>query len=140
MDSAQEQSRKRKHDESISSTRQDKEDAIDSVFTDLYEKHQDAYTKPQLRLWARMITCGIHESYNDPSDVPMITGKTPKQYKKESLSDAIVGAPVAVVNAVKPTASVNDQSSPNSKTDMTTPPIHVGISPGKSVDLRMKNL
>lgn len=78
LDSAQEQSRKRKHDESISSTRQDKEDAIDSVFTDLYEKHQDAYTQPQLRLWARMITCGIHESYNDPPDVSTITWKTPK--------------------------------------------------------------
>ena len=95
LDSAQEQSRKRKHDESISSTRQDK-DAIDSVFTDLYEKHQDAYTKPQLRLWARMITCGIHESYNDPPDVSTITWKTPKQYKKESLSDAIAGAAVAI--------------------------------------------
>ena len=48
------------------------------------------------------ITCGIHESNNDPPDVPVITGKTPKQYKKELLSDAIAGAAVATVNAVKP--------------------------------------
>ena len=76
-----------------------------------------------------MITCGIHESYNDPPDDPMITGKTPKQYKTKSLSDAIAGAAVAIVIAVKPTSSVNDQPSPNSKTDVTTLPIHVGISP-----------
>ena len=69
-----------------------------------------------------MITCGIHESYNEPPDGPMITGKTPKQYKKESLSDAIA---VVIINAVKPTASVNDQPSPNSKTDVTTQPIHI---------------
>ena len=71
--------RKRKHDESLcSSSRQDKEEAVDSIYADLCEK-------PQLRLWARMISTGIHESLDLPPDVPMITGKSSKRPKRESL-------------------------------------------------------
>ena len=94
LDSVQQpQTRKRKNkDGQISSSHQEKEEAVDSVYSELVESHNDKYTKPQLRLWARMITCGIHESYEEPPDVPMLTGSTPKHPKKDSLSNSIADA------------------------------------------------
>ena len=47
------------------------------------------YSLPQLRLWARMITGGNHESADDPPQVPAITGITPKREKRESLASAL---------------------------------------------------
>ena len=38
---------------------------------------------PQLRLWARMVVTGIHDDLEEPPQVPMITGITPKRAKKE---------------------------------------------------------
>ena len=46
-----EPSPKRKHNESSSShssNRQEKEEAIDTVYIELHKKHQETYTKPQL--------------------------------------------------------------------------------------------
>ena len=123
--------RKRKHDESLcSSSRQDKEEAVDSIYADLCENHSEVYTKPQLRLWARMISTGIHESLDLPPDVPMITGKS----SRESLSDSIAGAAMAFVNAMKPgvATDMDKSTSPGSNS--------VGISPGKTTQLCMQNL
>ena len=37
------------------------EDDVDAIYGQLKEKHNDKYTMPQLRLWARMIHCGTHD-------------------------------------------------------------------------------
>ena len=64
----------------------------------------------------------------------MITGKSSKRPKRESLSDSIAGAAMAFVNAMKPgvATDMDKSTSPGSNS--------VGISPGKSTQLRMQNL
>ena len=47
---------------------------------------------PQLRLWARCIISGNHESSDEPSDLPPITGNGPKKPRKQSLGDALMEA------------------------------------------------
>lgn len=59
---------------------------------------------PKLRLWAKLIQSGRHESYEDPPPIPLITGTLPDKPKKESLTDAFSGAACAIVKALqKPT-------------------------------------
>ena len=114
-----------------------KEDKVDTIFRELREKHDgDTYETPQLRLWARMIQCGTHDDYDDPPRVPMITGILPKRPKKESITDALTAAATAVAKAFSPpsTSQVATASS-----QMPSTPT-VGMSPGKSIELRMKNL
>ena len=48
--------RKRKNT-SGGSKRQEKEDAVESIYQELLTEHRDSYSKPQLKLWARMISC-----------------------------------------------------------------------------------
>ncbi len=93
---------------------------------------------PQLRLWARMIHCGTHEDYQEPPHVPMITGMPPKRPKKDSLTEALTGAAEAVAKAFAPSPS--QPLSASSSHLIPTTSGTVGISPGKSVELRMKNL
>ena len=114
---------KRKRDE----LEKDKEEDLDEIYDELHKKHGGSYTVPQLRLWARMIDCGTHESKDTPPSVPMIVG-TPKKAKKESLTDVIIDAASAFSKAMK---SPSEESAPSSG---------MGISPGKAVDLRSKNL
>ena len=58
---------KRKKEEGVPvSKRQAKEDEIDSTFQSLKKKHNEKYEIPKLRLWARMITSGLHESIEEP--------------------------------------------------------------------------
>lgn len=105
---------------------------MDSIYKELFKKHGDSgvYSCPQLRLWARMIQCGTHEDYDDPPRVPQITGLIKKPVKNESLSEALAGAAVAVAKAFTP-----QQSTPEHTLSKGS-----SISPGKSVELRMKNL
>lgn len=46
---------RKKRKTSGSSTRQDKEDEVDVIYTELRSKHSKKYSVPQLRLWAHMI-------------------------------------------------------------------------------------
>lgn len=119
---------KRKKEET-NSRRQDKENLVEEAFDELQQKHMDTYTKPQLKLWARMLINNIHESYDQPPNVPMIMGTKPQQ-KKETLTEVIAGAAAAFVKAVKPVPHA--QISENSRS--TSP-----HSPGKRADARMKN-
>ena len=89
---AQDQSTSRKS----SSRREEKEKEVDEIVNNLKEHHKDSYSGPQLRLWARMISNGLHEDLDDPPRVPMITGSTPKWQKQESLTVALVGAATAL--------------------------------------------
>ena len=97
---------------------------------------------PQLRLWARMISSGNHESTDDPPKVPAITGITPKK-EKSSLAVAISNAATTFAQALKPQVSVSAANNSVVVTH-TTPPKTVssgiGISPVRSAELRSKKL
>lgn len=86
--------------------RQGIEDEVDAIYKELLTKHGDSsiYSGPQLRLWARMIQCGTYDDYEDPPRVPQITGIS--KQKKESLTEAITGAAVAVAKVFAPGPSV----------------------------------
>jgi len=76
-----------------------------------------------------MIILGTHDDLEEPPRVPMITGLVPKRQIQETLSDALADAAAAFVKAFHstPTTSVSN-----------TPTSSVGISPGKTADIRMK--
>ena len=144
-DGKESESRKRKRKDSGSSKRREREDDIELIFQELHAQHTDMYTTPQLRLWARMIQCGTHDSYEDPPRVPMITGVAPKRQKKDNLSDAFTEAAKAVAKAFTSPTTMQPSSPTHagpttSSSTITSGPIAVGISPGKSVELRRKNL
>ena len=86
----------------------DHEDEIDTIFHQLREKHpkMDA---PKLRLWAKLIQTHRHESYDEPPQIPLITGSaTASKPKRESIGEALTGAAVALAKALKPpTTSCN---------------------------------
>ena len=46
--------------------REDKENEVDDIFQDLKIRHGDDYSGPQLRLWARMVSNGVHEDRDSP--------------------------------------------------------------------------
>ena len=125
---------KKKKKESGCSRREDKERNADKIFEELLQIHQEKYTKPQLKLWARMLVNDIHDSYDDPPNVPMINGNVSKIQKKETLSEIIAGAATTFVKAMCPPTSV-----PPPVTTTTTS-CKSPVSPGKSASVRMKNL
>lgn len=112
------------------SYRQGKEEEAETTYTELREKHGTKYDAPRLRLWARMIATGLHSDYDTPPEIPAFLGSTPKRTRRESFSDAISGAAVAFADAIK-----GKEKSNKSQGSATSS----GVSPGRSVELRMKN-
>ena len=125
--------RKRKKDTETSkrSVIQEKECEVDDVYKTLLEKHSQKWDIPRLRLWARLICSDQHQSYEEPPDLPAFKEPQPKK-RRESLSDALTGAAVAFAQAVSPTPTRSDMCPQQGV-------IGHGVSPGKVVDLRMKN-
>ncbi len=112
--------RKRKTIAESDSDVEDHETDVKKAADKLKEKHgEENYDKRQLTLWGRMIVNKQWKSYDNPPDVPLITGGVRKFPRKESISEAITGAALAFANALSPQA--NQQSS---KT-----PIRSGVSP-----------
>ena len=113
---------------------------MDSIVSELKEKHCSNYTMPQLRLWARMIISGHHESTVDPPDVPAITG-IEKKTKKQSMSEAIVEAATSFASAIRsPQPNIpgeKTQTPPKSIADAHRP---IGLSPGRTAELRFTKL
>ena len=107
----------------------DREEELESVFQKLREKHGSKWSGPQYRLWARAMVSGVHNSDSQPPNAPMFTGGIQKQ-PKESLVDAFAGAATAVAKAF----------SPKPHQDVTATEHSLRFSPGKKVDIRMKNL
>ena len=96
--------------------RSEREEELEEVYQKLKKKHEENYTGPQLRLWARMITANTHEDYGKPSKVPMITGTGQKQQpRRELLTDAFANAATAISKAFSPTPAVlpSSQCSPS---------------------------
>ena len=88
-----------KRKQEVTTKRQEKEEEVDHIFSQLKDKQGDKYDRPKLRLWARMIASGLHESTDDPPDVPAFHQGEPKR-KKESLTGALTGAVEAFARAM----------------------------------------
>ena len=74
-------------------------DNADQIFKELKHKHSDmANTK--LRLWAKLIDKGRYDDYDNPPQIPLITGSpAPEKKKRDSISNALVDAAVVVAKA-----------------------------------------
>lgn len=116
--------KKRKKKVTADNSINEKEDEVESIFQKLVAKHGTVkYAGAQLRLGSNE----THDDLDHPPNVPMITGvKHSKQ--KESLTDALTSAAVAVAKVFSP-SSENSKPLPLSQ-----------FSPSKKIDLRMKNL
>ena len=126
--------KKRKKDETLSK-RQEKEEEVDAIYKQLKEKHREKYDTPKLRLWARTVCSKIHDDLDNPPDLPAFRNEAglKKVSKKESLTDALTGAMLAF------TSKYSSDNNKSPKHSSNPPPQPVGISPGRSVELRMKN-
>lgn len=85
------------------------------IVTDLQKQHGDQYSMVQYRLWARMITAGIHSMTDNPPAVPAISGTL----KKSSIKKKGENSP----------PKVGEGSS-----------LCIGMSPGRKADIRSKYL
>ena len=122
-----------KEAESAMAKRTQQEAEVESTFKELKERHQDSWDTPRLKLWARCIVSGVHDDYDNPPESPAFSSSAPKRARKESLSETIGGAAVAIVKALK--------TDPKEKSSdaVSAPGAGPGVSPGHAVDLRMKN-
>lgn len=140
------QSRKRKNSSPVSNPTKRKELDIDldDTVRKLREKHGSTYSLPQMRLWARMIAAGHHESTDNPPQIPAITGITPKREKKTSLSSALAGAAVSFASALRsPGTNANASSvviNAESPKNASEKPLQIGLSPGRVTEIRSKKL
>ena len=82
--------------------REEKEQRVESLAKELEELHGDRLelNETQYRLWARMIVSGIHASKDEPPQVPLITGVTPKRKQSDTFKDTIMHTANAVMKAV----------------------------------------
>ena len=132
--------RKRKRD-GESTMREEKEEEVERVYTELVEKHgKSEYSIPLLRLWARAIATNHHDDYDEPPDWPQFkshaTTAPKKKRGQETLSDALTGAVKVFAEAVTSSRQGTTSSAqPPQPTQMSS----MCISPAKKVDLRMKN-
>ncbi len=146
---------KRKCSDSYSfvNKRQQIEAEVDSTVAELKEKQGDKYSLPQLRLWARSIISGNHDSTEEPPDLPAITGIGLKKQKKQSLGEALVEAARTFVGANRgpdimqtggPNASVVLSGSTAAQTPtkvvVNESEKSIGLSPGRVTELRSKKL
>ena len=138
------QSRKRKNTDtedgipaSKTSKADEREQEILQIVDQLASKHSESYTVPQLRLWAKYIQSKRHDSYDEPPNIPLITG-TPNSHKasrKESFGDALAGAATAIVRALKP-QSPKRSTTPSSATNSFSPNSHANLRRKHLEDLR----
>ena len=95
----------------------------DCIFDELKSKNP-TMEPPKLHLWAKLIKSGRHESYEDPPQIPLITGSSIAKPKKETLADAFAGAASAIVKVLhdkpQPTKSPVKKDSTLSPMKMAT--------------------
>ena len=91
-------SRKRKAEEPDITPSTKQTDAIDELAHELYEKHGQSYSMPQLHLWARMVLNKQYKSMDIAPPHPPFQGHIPKTPKRDNLTDALTSAATAVVN------------------------------------------
>ena len=93
-----------------------------------------------------MLVTGVHSSKENPSQVPMITGSTPRRQvsQKKGLEDSIISTAAAVVKAVtqnSPCSSAMVQSPQINQTISEAPNTGQGssVSSGKISEIRGKS-
>ena len=124
------------------------ESEVDDIVMQLQEIHSDKFTIPQLRMWARYVQAGHYKDLKEPPPLPAFNGGIPKRARKESLSDALAGAAVTIIDAIRsPHANANVNTTTNLGVVINTPPknepaklVSVGVSPGRAAELRMRKL
>ena len=126
---------KRKRDNVVEVGRRQEREEVESVYKELQEKHGKKFDTPRLRLWSRMICSGIHDNYDTPPDIPAFSGTTPKKPRKDSLADALTGLLLHLQSFQCGSKGKDDSPKRSSSLPITT-----GVSPGRSIELRMKNL
>ena len=121
--------KRKRDDSSVSSLKhKEREEEVDDIFSELKEKHSDNYGNPKLHLWAQMISSNLHDSLEDPPNIPVFQASTPKRQKtSDSITSAINGAAVALANVLKGDVTSSSEQAILSSTE-------------KVVDLRRKNL
>ena len=75
----------------------------------------------KLRLWGKLLQSGYHDDYENPPDIPLLTGKGKKKPPKKGVANVIAGAASALVRAI------NKPSKDNSPTKS------LGLSPALEV-------
>ena len=112
------------------------EEDVDEFMEKLRDKHleEGKYTEPQLRLWARMLARGHHQSLDDPPNIPLITGAvaTKKTPRRDELSDVVVTAMKAASQYFSVATKPSDQLSLNLD---STPRATAGISPSSKAKI-----
>ena len=107
----------------VESNADDRESEVKKAAEKLKELHgEDKYDSRQLMLWGRMIVNGQCKSYDEPPNIPLITGKAKKIPR--SLSDAITGAALAFASAMSSSGGKQ-----NNVQAATKPPPQSGVSP-----------
>ena len=119
------------------SKRAQQEAEVETTYKQLKERHGKIWDMPRLKLWAWCITSGIHDDYDNPPDSPAFSGAAPKRVRRELLSEAISGAAVAIVKALSTDPKDKKEKASESPQPSSSPV--PGVSPGRAVDLRMKN-
>ena len=143
---------KRKREVETATRRQDKEDEVEKIVMELSKKHPEI-EKTKIRLWARMISGGLHDDYEKPPDIPAFHRPLKRPRKDNNLSDALCGAATAVCRALSPgpssagssgssSSSGSSGSSSSSGSSGSSSGSHMmpfSVSPTRAVNLRMKS-
>ena len=134
-------SRKRKKDADDTDTplskREERECQQQKIYDELKKKHSDKkYTDPQLKLWAKLIQSRMHDSYDNPPNIPLITGvNTKKTPNQSTLTGAVVTAANAIASALKPPeaqSQLQQNCTPKSKKQVSS----AAVSPCTRASLR----
>ena len=116
--------RKRKTPTESESDIEDHETEVKIAVDKLKEIHgEEKYDSRQLMLWGRMIVNKQWKSYDDPPDVPLITGGARKFPRRETFSEAMTGAALAFAKAISP------QTNQQSTAQAAKTPVQSGVSP-----------
>ena len=94
------------------------------------EKQGTKFDTPRLRLWACLIANKIHDDLDTPPKIPAFSS-IPKRHRQQSNSSAISVAATALVKALEGGQQGENKTAVVCKQQ--------GVSPGKAIDLRMKN-
>ncbi len=69
----------------------------EEITKELQEKHGEAWSIPQYRLWARMEHNDQHNSLDVPPSIPMFNNTPSKPHRRDSLTNALTSAATAEI-------------------------------------------
>ena len=110
------------------SKRKKKEDKITTIIADLKKRHGDSYTTMQYRIWAEMISGGLHNSSTDPPSTSMFARAGGNHVNTGGSKKSSNDAASCVLNQLTSALLPRPPTNPSSKSD----------SPGKIIENRSK--